>query len=445
MPSPDPPLPKHWTRSVRAALLHVIALAKYAIIFTRSWAADSSSQRVRLRAKCDQLEQEVALLREELRIKDTRMARIPAHERPHFQPTERLAILEVRAARGWSLAQTATAFQLTTQTIAAWTHRLDEDGPDALLRIPESVNKFPAFVRYIVQRLQALCPLLGKVKIAQILARAGLHLGVTTVGRLRRQPPAPAPAPAPASEPMPSARRVTAKRPNHVWHVDLTTVPTATGFWTSWLPLALPQLWPFAWWLGVVIDHHSRRALGFAVFRKPPTSEQVRQFLGRVMASVAAVPKYLVADSGVQFACAGFKQWCRRRGIRQRRGAVGQHGSIAIAERFILTLKDCCLRILSVVPLRLRAFRREVELFFAWYNDRPHMTLQGATPDEVYFGRRPACRAPRFEPRAARPRGSPCAKPQALVKGQAGVLLSVTVTFVAGRRHLPRVTLRRVA
>jgi hypothetical protein len=26
---------------------------------------------------------------------------------------------------------------------------------------------------------------------------------------------------------MPSIRRVTAKRPNHVWHVDLAVVPTA--------------------------------------------------------------------------------------------------------------------------------------------------------------------------------------------------------------------------
>jgi hypothetical protein len=101
--------------------------------------------------------------------------------------------------------------------------------------------------------------------------------------------------------------------------------------------------------------------------------------------------------------------------------------------------------VLSVVPLRLGAFRREVALFFAWYNDRPHTTLHGATPDEVYFGRRPACRAPRFEPRAAWPRGAPCSKPQTLVVGQPGVQLSMQVTLVAGRRHLPRVALTRAA
>jgi putative transposase len=445
VPTTDPPRPRHWTRSVQAALLHVIALAKYALVFTRSWAADSTNGRVRLAAKCDQLKEEVALLRDELRVKDARMARIPPLQRPHYRPTERLAILELRAARGWSLAQTAKVFQLTAQTIASWMNRLDEHGPGALVRTPEPVNKFPAFVRDIVQRLKTLCPLLGKVKIAQMLARAGLHLGATTVGRLRRQPPAPAPTPLP-SEPMPSARRVTAKRPNHVWHVDLTTVPTAARFWTSWLPFELPQFWPFAWWLGVVIDHFSRRALGFAVFRKQPTSEQVRQFLGRVIASAAAVPKYLVTDSGVQFACAGFKQWCRQRRIRQRQGAVGRTGSIAVVERLIRTLKDHCTRALTIVPLLRRSFRREVSLFVGWYNrHRPHSTLDGATPDEVYFGRRPACRAPRFEPRAAWPRGSPCARPQTLVKGRPGVYLRLNVELVAKRRHLPLVTLTRAA
>jgi putative transposase len=444
MPSCDPPRPKHWTRSVQSALLHVIALAKYALVFTRSWAGNSSSQRVRLAAKSDQLEQEVALLCEEIRIKDARMATIPPAERPRYQPTERLAILELRAARSWSLAQTGKVFQVTTQTIASWTKRLDEEGPDALLRTREPVNKFSAFVRYVVQRLQALCPLFGKVKIAQVLARAGLHLGATTIGRMRREKPAPA-SPAP-SEPMPSARRVTAKRPNHVWHVDLTVVPTSTGFWTSWLPFALPQCWPFCWWLAVVVDHYSRRALGFAVFRQQPTSEQVRQFLGRALASVAAVPKYLVTDSGVQFTCAGFKRWCRRHAIRQRRGAVGKPGSIAVAERMIRTLKDGCTRVLSVVPLLRRSFQRELQLFFTWFNqERPHTSLDGATPDEAYFARPPACRRPRFEPRASWPRGSPCARPSTLVKGQPGVHLSFTVEFVAGRRHLPRVTLTRAA
>jgi hypothetical protein len=55
--------------------------------------------------------------------------------------------------------------------------RIDEKGTDALLQLCEPANKFPDFVRYIVQRLKTLSPSMGKVKIAETLCRAGLHLG----------------------------------------------------------------------------------------------------------------------------------------------------------------------------------------------------------------------------------------------------------------------------
>ncbi len=61
-------LPKSWKPSVRSAMLHVVSLAQYAAVYTRSWAADSTNQRVRLKAENDRAQQELALLREELRI-----------------------------------------------------------------------------------------------------------------------------------------------------------------------------------------------------------------------------------------------------------------------------------------------------------------------------------------------------------------------------------------
>ncbi|MDA2924332.1 helix-turn-helix domain-containing protein [Acidobacteria bacterium AH-259-L09] len=182
-------------------------------------------------------------LREELRIKDARMCGIAAHRRPRYAPTERLAILEVRAARGWSLKQIADAFLVTPTTVASWSKRVDELGPKALLQLREPVNRFPDFVRYVVQRLKTLCPTMGKVKIAQTLARTGLHLSSTTVGRMLKEPPPPLPKRVDVS----TGRLVTAKRPDHVWHLDLTTVPTVSGLWASWLPFALPQCWPFCW------------------------------------------------------------------------------------------------------------------------------------------------------------------------------------------------------
>jgi hypothetical protein len=114
--TPQPPqihLPKGWQDCVTSAVLHAIALAHYAIVYARAWAADSINARVRLAAENDRLHEACALLREELRIKDTRIAQIAPQRRPHYGPHERMAILELRAARGWSLKQTADTFLVT--------------------------------------------------------------------------------------------------------------------------------------------------------------------------------------------------------------------------------------------------------------------------------------------------------------------------------------------
>jgi predicted RNA polymerase sigma factor len=87
-----------------------------------------------------------------MRIKDVRMAQLDPHHRPHYPPTERLAILELKAARSWSLEQTAKAFLVTAATVASWLRRVDEQGPNALLQLRTPVNRFPDFVRYVVRK-----------------------------------------------------------------------------------------------------------------------------------------------------------------------------------------------------------------------------------------------------------------------------------------------------
>jgi putative transposase len=438
---PEIPLPCGWPGCVKSAMLHIISLAQFALAYTRGWAVKSPVARVRLKAENERLRQQLALLTEEIRIKDARMKRVPSPNRPHYTPTERMAVLELRAARAWSTRQTADVFLVAAATIASWIARLDEEGPNALVKICEPVNKFPDFFRYAVQRLKALCPTLGKVKIAEILCRAGLHLGATTVGRITKEPLPPKIQEAAAA----SGRVVTAKRPNHVWHIDMTTVPTGGGFWASWLPLALPQCWPFCWWLAVVVDHYSRRAMGFAVFYRRPDSLSIRRFLGRTIGRVGATPKYLICDKDKVFWCSAFKRWCKRKRIRPRFGAVGKHGSIAVVERLIRTMKDETTRRI-VVPQLQAHFRKQLTSYFAWYNEhRPHTTLHGKTPEEVYFQLRPANRRPRIEPRKRWPRSAPCARPQTLVAGQPGDRFTLQVSFVDSRRHLPVVSLKRAA
>jgi len=122
---------------------------------------------------------------------------------------------------------------------------------------------------------------------------------------------------------------------------------------------------------------------------------------------------------------------------RQRFGAIGKYGSLAVIERCIRTVKNECTRRLILVPYRLTAMQHN--------GHRPHSRLGTATLDEVYLRRRSASRAPRFEPRPRWPRRSPCASPRTLIRGQPGAVLDLAIRFHAGRRHLPIVTLKRAA
>jgi len=53
--------------------------------------------------------------------------------------------------------------------------------------------------------------------------------------------------------------------------------------------------------------------------------------------------------------------------------------------------------------------------------------------------------APRYEHRSRWPRSAPCAGPHALVRGRPGVHVEINARYVAERRHLPLVSIRKVA
>jgi DNA-binding transcriptional regulator YiaG len=110
-------------------------MANVAFSATQARAENQFNARARLQATNDRLQRQVALLLEELRIKDARMERLPAQRRPHYPAIERLAILELRAASGWSQAETARHLLVTPLTVASWTQRLDDEGPDALVQV----------------------------------------------------------------------------------------------------------------------------------------------------------------------------------------------------------------------------------------------------------------------------------------------------------------------
>jgi transposase InsO family protein len=194
--------------------------------------------------------------------------------------------------------------------------------------------------------------------------------------------------------------------------------------------------------VAVVVDHFSRKAIAVEVFKNWPKSDDITSWLDVIMASIGQRPKYTISDQGVQFREA-YRDWCAARGIKPRFGAIGQHGSVAVVERFILSLKnECTRRILA--PLRIDEFREELFSYCRWYNViRPHQSRGGRTPSEV-AGEVVATIVPRFEPRlrlleANLRRGKPDLNVVPVDN------LCLNVTHFENRAHLPVVRVDRAA
>ncbi len=133
---------------------------------------------------------------------------------------------------------------------------------------------------------------------------------------------------------------------------------------------------------------------------------------------------------------------------RPRFGAVGKHGSIAVTERFILSLKTELLRRI-LVPFDMGELRRLIAPYFDWYNEyRPHRSQSGATPHEVCRGARPANERQRIEPRPRYPAKGVCANPQSVARaGKRPRSLQLIVSGLHGAPAslLPLITLRDAA
>jgi len=447
-PTPKIPLPKGWSELTLLAVLHVISLARIVVLNASNWPGPEA-EGLRLRVENDRLKSEVALLQREIEIKDARFARLEPKRRPHYQPQERLEILIIQAARGLTNVQIARRFQVTLQTIRNWILGKNEDR--AIVRLSEKPTRYPDFVRFLVQQFKACCPMLGRYKIADVLARAGLHLSASTVKRCIDEPPADptkiefSPDNLPSDETdKPGNHEVKAFYADHVWSGDLTEVSTSNGFWCPWGPFAVPQLHPYCWWIYVVIDHFSRRIMGFAIFKTQPTAEDICLAMGHICAENSVKPKYFVSDQGVQFTAHSFKAWCLDNGVKNRYGAVGKYGSIAVTERVIKSLKYEYLNRI-VVPISQGDMESEVNAWIAWHNEhRPHDRHLGRTPNEIYFKRRAANTLPRIEPRKYAKHSTPCASPRTCIRGRAGVHIKLVLDFLDGNRLLPVVKIAKV-
>jgi putative transposase len=325
-----------------------------------------------LLARIKELEVLRAQALEEADILRARLERLEPRRRRHYSPRQRFRILLFMKTYVMSVAETARHFLVSTQTLARWMKEAsvgpERDTVGSLIEPVPPVRRYDDVTRHLIQHMDEM-GFGGTRTIAHTLARAGWRVSPRTVGRVRKENRIPDP------EPLLPHRILEARRPNHVWMMDLTEIPSLFRI--------------FSFKLAVVIDVFSRMPLVARVFLAEPGAEAVAGLVKQAASSHGA-PRHFVSDQGAQFTAEAFQACLGALGIRQRFGAVGKTGSIAIVERLWRTLKEA-LGLGSLKPLTQEDLERRLKtglLHYAYL--RPHQTLQGATPAEVYFGIRPA-------------------------------------------------------
>lgn len=324
----------------------------------------------------------VSLYQEALDISHLRWNKLPERQRPHHTPESRFRILRLRQLWALSHDETARIFCVSPGTIARWQAELVAD-PNlttvgSLLRPVPPVRRYADSIRHLVQAM-ALAGFPGDRSIAQTLAREGWKIARRTVGRIRKESPV-----TPTAPERKGCRAVRARYPNHVWMADLTEVPSLFRI--------------FSFKLAVVFDAFSRLPLTFRVFASEPSAADIASLFSRA-ASHFGRPRHFVSDQGPQFTASVFRELLQDFSIRQRFGAIGKTGSIALIERLWRTLKQR-LRLVALKPAHLADLDRCVYAGLAYYaRFRPHQGLGGATPEEAYLGLKPLHRAALHPPR----------------------------------------------
>jgi transposase InsO family protein len=317
----------------------------------------------------------VAYLREAVEIHGSRWDnKLPERQGPHYAPEARFRIVRLRTLLGLSAAETARLFRVSTTTVLRWEEEAragsEHDTVGSLLKPVPPVRRYADVVRHLVQTMP-LVGFPGDRSIALHLGRVGWKLSRRSVQRMRHEKPV-QPTEAPTTE---RPRAVRAKYPKHVWMLDLTEIP---GF-----------LRLFSFKLAVVLDVFSRAPLAARVFFQEPSGRDIAKLLTRTARSFGP-PRRSVSDQGAQLKSDAFRDALARLGIKQRYGAIGRTGSIAIIERFFRTLKTTA-RLCWRPPFLRRDLEHRLALAFRYYLWlRPHQRLAGATPGEIYLGRKPA-------------------------------------------------------
>ena len=165
-------------------------------------------------------------------------------------------------------------------------------------------------------------------------------------------------------------RELTIARPNHVWATDITYIPMRRGFI----------------YLVAVLDWATRRVLSWRVSNTLTTDF----CLDAVTDAIAhyGCPEIFNTDQGSQFTSIEFTGLLKEHGIQISMDGKGCWRDNVFVERLWKSVK--------YEEVYLRAYdsvseaKAHLGRYFDFYNGRrPHQSLDGQTPDKIYFNNLP--------------------------------------------------------
>ncbi len=164
-------------------------------------------------------------------------------------------------------------------------------------------------------------------------------------------------------------RGLTITRPNHVWAMDITYIPMAKGFV----------------YLAAVVDWATRKVLAHRV----SITMDADFCIAAVEEAIAKYgkPEIVNTDQGSQFTSEAFTGLLKQHATAISMDGKGAWRDNVFVERLWRTIKydEVYLKAYASVSHA----RESLTKFIAFYNTRrPHSSLDGQTPDEVYFAKR---------------------------------------------------------
>ena len=226
-----------------------------------------------------------------------------------------------------------------------------------------------------IDELHLESPFAGSRMLRDLLRRAGQHIGRKHVGTLMkkmgiealyRKPNTSRRHPAHPVYPY-LLRNLAIERPNQVWATDITYIPMRRGFV----------------YLVAVMDWHSRRVLAWRLSNTLTTDfclDAVREAIAKY-----GVPEIFNTDQGSQFTSVEFTDLLKAHGIAISMDGKGCWRDNVFVERLWKSVKyeEVYLKAYDSVS----AAKAGLGAYLAFYNTRrPHRTLDGKTPDAIYFG-----------------------------------------------------------